>query len=206
MISPIIEIPDNENKNISANVKELREAVDVIKGYTGLQLQITSHQIQYTEFLKIQVIAGMVKTRLALYRPIILAMEKSDALEVLEQYLQGKINSDSVLMINLKDNVLGEEIEIDNILLNLSTVKTAEDLKALYKSIRIQKEKTISIKFIQAINTNADIALHVESLRRIKSAKLDLPQEVAVYQGIEYKKWGPRETIIGRPAHQRFPE
>jgi hypothetical protein len=170
------------NKTISTNVKELRDAITVIQAWTGLPLKISSEYIQYKEFLKIQAIAGIIRTRLVLWRPILLTMQKSDALKILEKYMHHKMNNESILMLKFSENVCGQMIQLDNILLNLAAVRTAEDPKTLYESIHAQKEDTVTIQFIQAINKTDDINLHVESLKKIKSVpKLDFPNSVKTF-------------------------
>lgn len=179
---------DDETKTISTNVKELRDAITVIQRYTGIPLKISSEYIQYKEFLKIQ--GRIISTRLALWRPILLTMHKIDALKILEQYMHDKINNESILMLKFSENVSGQVIELDNIILNLAAVRTAEEPKTLHESILAQKEDTVTIKFIQAINVNDDVNLHVGSLRKIKSLpKLDFPDDGAVCQRIEHEKY-----------------
>jgi hypothetical protein len=170
---------NDESKTISTNVKELRDAITIIQRWTGIPLKISSEYIQYKEFLKIQAIGRIIGTRLALWRPILLTMHKSDALKILDQYMHDKINNESILMLKFSENICGQMIELDNIILNLEAVKTAEEPKTLYESIVAQKEDRVTIKFVQAVNDIDDVNLHVNSLRKIKSLpKLDFPNDV----------------------------
>lgn len=167
---------------MSTNIKELKDAITIVENFIGLRLKIVSEHIQYKEFLRITVIAGIIRTKLALWRPILLVMQKSDALDILEQYMHNRINDESILMLKFSDYVYDQIIEVDDVLLNLAAVRPEDDPKVLYGSILGQKQETAYIKLVQAMNKVEDTTLHVESLRKIRSApSFDFPKDVKAF-------------------------
>lgn len=117
-----------------------------------------------------------------MYRPILITMTKADALKLLEQYKQGKIDKSSIVKYQFREKILDQDIIVDNVLLNLAAVKPADDLQKLYEHIHAEDQVNISIKFVSAVNAYDDTLLHVRSKMVDRSPlQFDFPDTVKAF-------------------------
>lgn len=95
-------------------------------------------------------------------------MNKEEALKLLKSYDNGEISDDSVLRYSFKADILGKEITVEDLILNLATVKPVEDARVLYRSILEQTGNLTSIILVNAVDIDTLIRRHVESIKKLQ--------------------------------------
>jgi hypothetical protein len=183
--SKTYDIPSDLRFN-TGKIKELVEAIIVIENYTGLKFIIPHDEISYEEFLKIKLTSQIINTRLALYRPLLLMIERQQALTLIKKYIEGDINRRSVLNIGFKADILGHEFVVDNVMLNLAAVKPAIPLDELYQSLSTQKENMVTVKLVSAMDLADDVTLHVESKMAPKTPRDESGFDIPIPQNLSY--------------------
>ena len=163
-------------------IKELIKSIVIIETYSQLRLTIPDDYIEYIDFLKIIIISQIIDTKLCLYRPIKIDMQKSDAIKLIESYLnQEKI---SPLLLNFRDTIFNQQIIVENVILNLETVMPQGDLYEIYDSFLNLNTKFVTITFINTSKSYYDIQQQIDSLERYLSFNLQyriLPSDIQKY-------------------------
>ena len=165
-----------------SKIKELISSIIIIETYSQLKLTIPDDYIEYINFLKIKIISQIIDTKLCLYRPIEIEMQKSDAIKLVESYLnEEKI---SPLVLNFRDNILNQQIIVENVILNLETVMPKGDLHEIYETFLNSNTEFVTVTFINITQSYYDIQQQIDSLKRYLSFNLqyrNLPHSIQKY-------------------------
>jgi len=160
-------------------IKELVEYIMTIETYTGEKFEIPDPIIPYVEFLRLKIIAGTISTKLCLQRPLEIEMRTEDALDLVRRYKENKINRNSIAFFNFKDKILGKDIFVQSVLLNLFCVKPDSNIDELYKSLLSTVAKRIKLSFKRVVGNREDVLFHVKSLKQFDPFhNLEIPEKV----------------------------
>jgi hypothetical protein len=162
----ILDIPSNVKFDVEKPI-ELVNSIIIIENYTGIKFKIPSEEIPYVEFLKIQVVSKIISTNLFLHIPLKLVMNKEDALKLLKSYYNKEINENSILRYSFKGEILGKDITINDVILNLAAVKPAEKPRLLYESILRQSGNIVSIILVNSVDMDTYLKMHVDSIKKL---------------------------------------
>jgi hypothetical protein len=94
-------------------------------------------------------------------------MNKEDALKLLKSYCKKEINGNSILRYSFKGEILGIDITINDVILNLAAVKPAEEPRLLYKSILKQSGDIVSIILENSVDMDTYFRMHVDSIKKL---------------------------------------
>lgn len=153
---------------INYNTITCLEAINVIEKYSGIKLNVGNQTISYKEYLRIIIISKVIETKMLLHRPVRIQMSEQDAKQLLGLYFHDQIHKSSIVNYEYRDKILGTEVTVYNVILNLFSVKPDSSSMKLYEKLNPKIcNHILSITLESRIDANEDIKIHVESVKNL---------------------------------------
>jgi hypothetical protein len=143
----VFDIPPETQFQVDQLKFAIVKALAAIQVYTGNEFTMPE-RLSKEELMRILILEKMIESGLMLARPIGVKFGKHDALKLVEMYMDHNIVKDSIIKENYQDKILGKDIVIRDLTLDLATVRPDENLINLHKRISENRNEVVQINFI----------------------------------------------------------